>query len=92
MQQQGRKLFVPVHELFDVVFHLNTRVDDRPKMSGSDKREKREDILAAFAAEGLSQPFESTLRPYESVLTEVLDPVRAPELLAVREQIRSWRL
>jgi len=35
--------------------------------------------------------FESTLRPYESVLTEVLDPVRAPELLAVREQIRSWR-
>jgi predicted ATPase len=37
------------------------------------------------------QPFESTLRPYESVLTEVRDPVRAPELVAVREQIRSWR-
>jgi predicted ATPase len=37
------------------------------------------------------EPFESSLRPYESVLTEVLDPVRAPELLAVREQIRSWR-
>jgi predicted ATPase len=35
--------------------------------------------------------FENGLRPYESVLTEVLDPVRAPELLAVREQIRSWR-
>jgi predicted ATPase len=35
--------------------------------------------------------FESTLRPYESVLTEVLDPVRAPEVMAVREQIRSWR-
>jgi predicted ATPase len=35
--------------------------------------------------------FEGTLRPYESVLTEVLDPVRAPELVAVREQIRSWR-
>jgi predicted ATPase len=35
--------------------------------------------------------FESTLRPYESVLTEVLDPVRAPELLAMREQIRTWR-
>jgi predicted ATPase len=35
--------------------------------------------------------FEITLQPYESVLTEVLDPVRAPELLAVREQIRSWR-
>jgi predicted ATPase len=32
-----------------------------------------------------------SLRPYESVLTEVLDFLRAPELLAVREQIRSWR-
>ena len=37
------------------------------------------------------ESFESRLRPYESVLTEVLDPVRAPELLAVREQIRGWR-
>jgi len=37
------------------------------------------------------EAFESRLRPYESVLTEVLDPVRAPELLAVREQIRNWR-
>ena len=40
---------------------------------------------------GAWQRFESTLRPYESVLTEVLDPVRAPEVMAVREQIRSWR-
>ncbi len=37
------------------------------------------------------EPFENTLRPYESVLTEVLDPIRTPELLAVRDQIRSWR-
>ena len=37
------------------------------------------------------QSFESRLRPYESVLTEILDPVRAPELLALREQIRTWR-
>jgi predicted ATPase len=37
------------------------------------------------------EAFESMLRPYESVLTEVLDAVRAPELLAVREQIRNWR-
>jgi predicted ATPase len=35
--------------------------------------------------------FAGILRPYESVLTEVLDPVRAPELLAVRDQIRNWR-
>jgi predicted ATPase len=37
------------------------------------------------------EAFESTLRQYGSVLTEVLDSVRAPELLAVREQIRNWR-
>ena len=47
--------------------------------------------LRGSAANDAWQPFESTLRPYESVLTEVLDPVRAPELLAVREQIRGWR-
>jgi len=35
--------------------------------------------------------FAGMLRPYESLLTEVLDPVRAPELLAVRDQIRKWR-
>jgi predicted ATPase len=37
------------------------------------------------------EPVRGSLRPYESVLTEVLDPIRAPELLTVREQIRSWR-
>ena len=37
------------------------------------------------------QNFEVGLRPYESVLTEVLDPARAPEIVAVREEIRSWR-
>jgi predicted ATPase len=37
------------------------------------------------------ESFESALRPYESVLTEVVEPSRAPELLGVREQIRNWR-
>jgi predicted ATPase len=37
------------------------------------------------------EKFAGPLRPYESVLTEVLDPIRAPELLTLREQIRSWR-
>jgi hypothetical protein len=41
LQKQNRKLFVPVHELFDVILHLNIRMDDRPKMSSSDKRKKR---------------------------------------------------
>jgi predicted ATPase len=36
-------------------------------------------------------PVHTEVRTYESVLTEVIDPVRAPELLWVREQVRSWR-
>jgi predicted ATPase len=32
-----------------------------------------------------------TLKPFDSMLSEVADPQRAPELLALRERIRSWR-
>lgn len=32
-----------------------------------------------------------SLRPFESLLTEVVDPVRAPEVLRMRENLRSWR-
>ncbi|MBB1256953.1 AAA family ATPase, partial [Streptomyces sp. OF3] len=32
------------------------------------------------------------LRPYDSMLAELADPHRAPELLRLRETIRSWRL
>lgn len=33
----------------------------------------------------------TALLPWESMLTELTDPGRAPELMAVRERIRSWR-
>lgn len=33
----------------------------------------------------------SSLRSYDSVLSELVDPIRTPELLAVRGQVRSWR-
>ena len=32
-----------------------------------------------------------TMRPWESMLTELADPERAPELLRVRRMIRGWR-
>jgi predicted ATPase len=32
-----------------------------------------------------------SLAPFDSMLTHVADPTRAPEVLALREQIRSWR-
>jgi predicted ATPase len=31
------------------------------------------------------------IRPYDSMLSELADPRQAPEVLRVREQIRSWR-
>ncbi|HEY2674384.1 MAG TPA: AAA family ATPase [Rugosimonospora sp.] len=31
------------------------------------------------------------IRPYDSMLSEYADPQRAPDLLALRERIRSWR-
>jgi predicted ATPase len=31
------------------------------------------------------------LRPFDSMLSELADPVRAPELMRMRERIRSWR-
>jgi predicted ATPase len=33
----------------------------------------------------------NAIRPYDSMLSEYADPQRAPELLALRERIRSWR-
>lgn len=42
-------------------------------------------------AEGEWSRHEHTLRPYDSMLSEFADPRTAPELLALREQLRSWR-
>jgi predicted ATPase len=42
-------------------------------------------------ADGSWQTVEHVLQPYDSMLSELADPWRAPELLAVRERIRSWR-
>ncbi|GAY18248.1 AAA family ATPase [Mycobacterium sp. shizuoka-1] len=33
----------------------------------------------------------ATLRPFDSMLSEIADPQAAPELLALRERVRSWR-
>jgi predicted ATPase len=37
------------------------------------------------------EPYERGLATFDSILTEVIDPVRVPEVIAVREQVRSWR-
>lgn len=42
-------------------------------------------------ADGTWDLLPGTLKPFDSMLSEVADPQRAPELLALRERIRSWR-
>ncbi len=37
-----------------------------------------------------SEPY--PIRPYDSMLSEFADPCRAPEVLRMREQVRSWRV
>jgi predicted ATPase len=41
--------------------------------------------------DGAWHPLGRFLAPYDSMLSEVVDPRRAPELLAFREAVRSWR-
>jgi predicted ATPase len=36
-----------------------------------------------------SEPY--PIRPYDSMLSEFADPYRAPEVIRMREQVRSWR-
>ena len=33
----------------------------------------------------------ATLRPFDSMLSEVVDPTGAPEIVAMRERLRAWR-
>ena len=46
---------------------------------------------AAADAEGGWRTAATTLRPFDSMLSELADPQAAPELLALRERVRSWR-
>ncbi len=42
-------------------------------------------------ADGRWHTIREALRPFDSMLSELADPVRAPELMRMRERIRSWR-
>ena len=43
------------------------------------------------AASGAWERLPFNLKPFDSMLSEIADPQRAPELLALRERIRTWR-
>jgi hypothetical protein len=53
LQEQGSELFVRAHHLPYVILDFKAGMHYGPIMSGSDKREKREQILQAFAAQCL---------------------------------------
>jgi predicted ATPase len=53
--------------------------------------ERRGQAVRIRGSDGEWAAHDYRLRPYDSMLSEFADPRVAPELLAVREQLRSWR-
>lgn len=53
--------------------------------------DRRGPVVRIRGADGEWTIASSSLASFDSMLTEVADPERAPEILAMREQIRSWR-
>lgn len=60
---------------------------------------KRSNVLArrmgpavtVMMEDGTRETIVTSLPPYESMMTHVADPQRAPEVLTVRERMRAWR-
>ena len=53
--------------------------------------DRRGPVVRTRDARGEWRIITSSLATFDSMLTQVLDAERAPEILTVREQIRSWR-
>jgi predicted ATPase len=53
--------------------------------------ERRNNAVAIRGADGKWSPKAYPIQPFDSMLSEFADPETAPELLRVRDRIRSWR-
>jgi predicted ATPase len=53
--------------------------------------ERRGPAVRLRAADGEWIPINKRLGTFESMLSELSDPERAPELMALREEVRGWR-
>jgi predicted ATPase len=53
--------------------------------------DRRNWVVQARSADGSWQQMSASLSPFDSMLAELADPSTAPEMLVLREQIRSWR-
>ncbi len=69
----------------EAIWHGSTW-DDRRTMV-----DRKGPIVRARDNAGKWQVIEQHLLPFDSMLTRLPDPERAPEILYLREQIRSWR-
>lgn len=53
--------------------------------------ERSGSLVRVRAADGDWSNVEMTLRPYDSMISQTADPRTAPELVTLRERMRSWR-
>lgn len=53
--------------------------------------DRRNNIVSVRDAEGEWQVVASNVPSFDSMLTRIADPQRAPEVLTIREAIRAWR-
>lgn len=62
-----------------------------PRLRPSTALSERQGPTVRIRDEGTWRLVANRLQPYDSMLSEVADPELAPEVLRVREQVRSWR-
>jgi predicted ATPase len=53
--------------------------------------DRRNAVVRIREADGSWTVANDAVQPFDSMLSELVDPQRVPELLALRERIRSWR-
>lgn len=81
----------------DTAFHLDPEIKSEAVWAGPALRpstllaDRSGPAVRLRDAEGGWRVGATTLRPFDSMLSELADPQAAPELLALRERVRSWR-
>lgn len=81
----------------DSAFHLDPEIKREVVWSGPFLRpatmltDRAGGAVRIRQPDGSWQPTPRLLRPFDSMLSELADPQAAPDLLSLREQIRSWR-
>lgn len=87
---------VPIRGNTPSAFNKDPEIKYEAIWAGVDKRPstilvERENMLVRSRSDRDWVMLTDCLRPHESMLSELTDPIRAPELLELREQIRRWR-